>query len=273
MRSSTTTALLRAAGVAGKIMLDHFDEPGLVQSELKADQTPVTEADIRIDKRVTEIYLETFPGAGIIREEGKNINEDAPLRFTIDGVDGTGEFARGGTATVFATACEVSGVVSHAAIHAPLLPTPLTFLAVKGGGAELNGRQLHVSEVSDIFKHPVVEIATAPSGSPHGFTHQMFRLAHDLQDRGFMVNTVRSISYSNAMIAAGEIVGVIFPWGSLWDVMPGDLMVREAGGRTSDLLGNPLSYRNGSTDGMVSSNGHFHDLLLEIVKEHYRNHA
>ena len=50
------------------------------------------------------------------------------------------------------------------------------------------------------------------------------------------------------------------------DTAPGDIIVTEAGGTVTDLLGNPLSYDSGEILGHVMSNGIIHDLLLEAVE-------
>lgn len=56
-----------------------------------------------------------------------------------------------------------------------------------------------------------------------------------------------------------------------WDYMPGDLIVREAGGRVSDLIGNPLRYEKSkcllTSPGIIASNGLLHEETLKIIKE------
>ncbi|MFX0175785.1 MAG: inositol monophosphatase family protein [Candidatus Hodarchaeota archaeon] len=56
-----------------------------------------------------------------------------------------------------------------------------------------------------------------------------------------------------------------------WDFLPGELLVREAGGIVSDLNGNPLKFENEkciiSAPGCVASNGLFHKEILNIIKE------
>ncbi|MES2203578.1 MAG: inositol monophosphatase family protein [Patescibacteria group bacterium] len=260
-----------ATDVAGPAMRKYHGEPGTVASSLKSDVTPVTQADVDIDNHSVEMIQARFgKEVGIIREEGKNFNEGAEMRFTIDGVDGTAEFSRGGTDAVFAGAVETKRLgVESSVIYAPLKPVPLLFWAAQAEGAYLNGRKLEVSQVRDTSKYPVVEIASAPGGPDRIPVQKMFLIAQELQERGFLVNVIKSISYSNAMVAAGVIVGTIFPWQTLWDIAPGDRLVSEAGGQTSDLRGNPIHYRMGPVKGTIMSNGHFHDLLVDVVSKHY----
>jgi 3'(2'), 5'-bisphosphate nucleotidase len=56
-----------------------------------------------------------------------------------------------------------------------------------------------------------------------------------------------------------------------WDYMPGDLIVREAGGRVTDLNGNHLKYEIDkcllTSPGIIASNGFLHEETLKIIKE------
>lgn len=258
-----------AKRIVRPVMRRYHGIPGQVVSTLKDDLTPVTEADRIIDQEVTNLVLEHDPEYGIVREEGNNINEGARKRTIIDGIDGTGKYSRGGHDVAFAMAVQDGQFLTHSLIYNPLVQPELWFEATLGMGAFLNDKGIHVSPVHDSGKHPIVEIATAPGNADRVPVQKMFLIAQELQERGFMVNVVQSISYSNAMVAAGLTVGTIFPWRTLWDIAPGDLLVREAGGRTSDLRGNDLGYRGEPPLGAIMSNGHFHNLLVDVVAKYY----
>ncbi len=55
-----------------------------------------------------------------------------------------------------------------------------------------------------------------------------------------------------------------------WDFLPGDLLVKEAGGMITDLIGNPLNYINEkckvNAPGLIASNGAMHKDLLTALK-------
>ena len=55
----------------------------------------------------------------------------------------------------------------------------------------------------------------------------------------------------------------------LWDVAAGALVIEEAGGRVTDLHGNPLDLMAGReltrNCGSLISNGHLHDVVLSVV--------
>lgn len=57
----------------------------------------------------------------------------------------------------------------------------------------------------------------------------------------------------------------------IWDVAPGAILVEEAGGRVSDLLGNPIDFSCGGTlqgnPGLLATNGHLHPIILQELKK------
>ena len=97
----------------------------------------------------------------------------------------------------------------------------------------------------------------------------MLGIAKVLEQIGFRTEGVASIGYADMLVAAGEYAGVIFPGSSLYDTAPGDLLVREAGGVTSDLQGRPLRYDIDKLDGHITAcNEFFLDVLLQTVRKY-----
>ena len=94
----------------------------------------------------------------------------------------------------------------------------------------------------------------------------MLKAVQFLEDRGVSTINYCSIGIKEVMVATGELAGTIFPGVGMHDTAPGDIIVTEAGGTVTDLLGNPLSYDSGEILGHVMSNGIIHDLLLEAVE-------
>ncbi|MDO8518072.1 MAG: inositol monophosphatase family protein, partial [bacterium] len=182
-----------------------------------------------------------------------------------DELDGTKWYSEGGLSAVFAGAIMVNNIVQDAIIYAPLFEMPVEYTASLGGGSFLNGKQILVSP-----RRHVMRIAVATAGhSAERYDAQP--IIAKLLKHGYEVEDVKSISYSCAALASGVIDGILFPWGTLWDVIPGDLLVREAGGVTSDLDGAALDYSGDSVDGFImASNDLVHKLLFMIVRENRR---
>lgn len=252
---------------AGEIMQSHFRPGGVVTRE-KADKTPVTEADIRIGEMVERFVRKHYLNAVLIREEADfPARRGGGLEFVVDEVDGTDGFSRDMPLAVFAAAALFDHHVEHSIIHAPLyFLEPRTHTANRGGGAFLNDELIKVSSRTE---KPRIAIATANHPKER---YRAWRLAQDLAEHGYCnISTVTSISYSCAMLAAGHLEGVLFPWDTLHDTAPGDLLVREAGGFTSDLNGERLDYSRNSVEGFVMANNEaMQDFLLNAVARHRR---
>jgi 3'-phosphoadenosine 5'-phosphosulfate (PAPS) 3'-phosphatase len=59
-----------------------------------------------------------------------------------------------------------------------------------------------------------------------------------------------------------------YPNFSDWDVCAGDILVTEAGGATSEISGQPLSYGNTGNvqrGGLLATNGRLHDTVVATL--------
>ena len=260
--------LAQMASVASVIMRRRF-VPGGVAFQMKSDQTPVTKADLEIGTKVEEMVRDAYPDAVLIREEKDFPNRKGyGIEFIVDELDGTDGFSRDIPLAVFAAARLFDCVVQDAIIHAPLaFGVARSYTAASHRGvALLNGKPIHV--VSDRRERLRIGIATSAHKAER---YHAFRIAQALADLGHIMNSVTSISHSCAMVAAGHLDGVLFPWDTLHDTAPGDLLVREAGGVTSDLNGNKLTYAGNSVEGFIMANSlATHGLLLDLAQQHRR---
>jgi myo-inositol-1(or 4)-monophosphatase len=254
-----------AAIEAGNIMRRHF-QPGGVAFSLKENNTPVTVADKAIGEMVASAVASYYHEAVLIREETdfpKRMNNGG-LEFVIDELDGTDGYSRDVPCAVFAAAAMRDFVPTHAVVHAPLyFGNPRTYGAEAGRGAWLNSRRIHVSDM----KRPRVAIATASAPDER---YQAFELAANIvRETGWVVETITSMSFSCAQLAAGNLAAVLFPWDTLHDTVMGDLLVREAGGVTSDLDGNAFDYSKNTVEGYIMANSaETHATLLKMVRRH-----
>ena len=94
------------------------------------------------------------------------------------------------------------------------------------------------------------------------------RILHLLAESTGLIRDGWECGMALAEIAAGSIEAFIVPrsgpkW---WDVSAGIIMVEEAGGKVTDMLGNPIIHHDLSK-GLIASNGLLHDKILDIVQE------
>ena len=137
------------------------------------------------------------------------------------------------------------------------------FAAELGGGAFLNGRRIHVSKAA---KLETALLATGfPSRKRHEnvnvhFFHQVAMTSHGVRRSG-------SAAIDLAMVACGRLDG-FWEFGlNPWDMAAGLLLVREAGGKTTDMAGGPAELRGAH---IAVSNGLIHAELLELFAEVFR---
>lgn len=94
------------------------------------------------------------------------------------------------------------------------------------------------------------------------------RILHSLAEVTGLIRDGWECGMALAEIASGSIEAYIVPrigpkW---WDVAPGILMVEEAGGKVTDMYGNPIINRDLSK-GLVATNGKLHDKILDIIQK------
>ena len=206
----------------------------------------VTEYDRRVQELLMKRLREAAPEAGFFCEETEEHSRaDRGLVFIIDPIDGTMNFVRGFHHSCLSVACALDGEVMAGAIYNPYLDE--MFTAVRGQGAFLNGRPIHVAEGE--LAENVVCFGTAPYNP--ACTEQTFALARRLYDMSLDVRREGSAALDLCSVAAGR-AGLYFELSlSLWDYAAGMLLVREAGGvcRTPDGGEPPLS---GEKSGIVA---------------------
>ena len=136
----TVTAALEAARAAGEIAMKYYR--GGFEITIKADQTPVTQADREAEKAIRAILSRATPGFGFLGEE---LGQEGSTshRWIIDPIDGTKNFVRHIPIWAVLIALEEDGQVTTGVVHNPV--TGELFWARKGEGAWANGERIRVS--------------------------------------------------------------------------------------------------------------------------------
>jgi myo-inositol-1(or 4)-monophosphatase len=195
------------------------------------DENPVTAADRAADRFLRKRLLALYP-CGWLSEE----TSDTPDRLSVqdvwivDPLDGTREFTQGVPEYAISIALSTDGVPVLAVVHNPV--TLDTFSAMQGGGARRGVLPLTVREGRRL-EASRTEFAR---GEFDGF------------QRHWDVHPMGSIAWKLCRVAAG-LAAVTLSRGPKreWDVCAGVLLVTEAGGRVSDLWGEPLRFNRRDT--------------------------
>jgi myo-inositol-1(or 4)-monophosphatase len=260
MYSSYLSAAGEIAREAGALLLRYFARR--VAVEYKGDFDVVTAADRASEALIVERLRARYPSHSIVAEEGSGIDQRSEYVWYVDPLDGTTNFAHGYPAFAVTLGLEHRGELAAGVVFDPLRDE--FFSSEKGGGAYLNQRPIRVSTVSSLEESL---LATGfPSRKRHQdvnvyFFHQAAMLAHGVRRAG-------SAALDLCNVAAGRLDG-FWEFGlNPWDMAAGLLLVSEAGGRCTDMRGQPHRLR-GRT--VAASNGRIHDEMVGLFSDVFAN--
>ena len=244
-----------AARAAGALLRAHRGAPGSVRTK-SSPINLVTEIDREAEALVIDTIRARFPGHAILGEEG-GAQGASTYRWIIDPLDGTTNFVHGLPLFSVSIGLEVAGRMAVGVVYDPSLDE--CFVAERGAGAFLDGRRLAVSETAELgasllatgFPYDVRDTPDNNLAEYAAFTRQ-----------NRSVRELGSAAITLAAVAAGRLDGywelVLGPW----DVAAGLLLVQEAGGRVTDLRGDPLDL---AAPRVVASNGRIHEAMLRTL--------
>lgn len=256
-----------AARSAGKLMRQNLRENKIVNEATAYDIK--LELDVRCQKIIEQKLRSAFPGIAILGEEGDCGDTGEELRWVVDPIDGTVNFAYGIPHACVSIALQRRSPKS-------LVPSQKSesrssdldyqsilgvvfdpfqdelWTAIRGGPALLNGRPVRVSKRARLADS-IVSI---------GFAKSKANTERGLPYFSWLVRRVRKVrmfgaaALGLAYVASGRLDAYIESGVSLWDVAAGGLIVECAGG----------TFWTGPVTGkrkvrMVASNGLLHDKL------------
>ncbi|SMD09083.1 inositol monophosphatase family protein [Primorskyibacter flagellatus] len=205
--------------------------PGVFRAEMHVDykadlHDPVTVHDQRTETLIREHLLTEVPGSAIIGEEGGEIGE-GPVKWFVDPIDGTSNFAAGLAFWCVSIGAVVDGRITAGAVYDPMAKT---MFSADTSGAWLNGAPLHCPAGREEAR------ATLITGYP---VQRDFRLEGrdsalaGLGDLVSAFSTLRrpgSAALSLCHVAAGWADAAAGFGVNAWDVTAAILILERAGG-------------------------------------------
>ena len=223
----------------------------------KPDNTPVTEADTAVEESIRRTLARTRPRDAVHGEEFSDTGKSS-RRWIIDPIDGTKNYLRGVPVWATLIALEVDGEIAASVVSAPALNR--RWWASTGGGAYtgrslLSSTELRVSRVESIGDASLsyADIAEwVDTGRGQGFI--------DLMRSSWRTRAYGDF-WSYMLVAEGSVDVACEPDLELYDMAALEVIVREAGGRFSNLdgvdgVGGP---------GALATNGLLHHAALEFL--------
>lgn len=225
---SVHKAAKEIAKKGGDHTLNYFNKS--FDIERKSDDTPVTVADREAESLMREEINNRFPHHGIIGEEHGNENEESPVQWILDPIDGTKSFIHGVPlyTTLIGVVVDEEPVVGI--IYAPVLDEFCD--AAKGKGARLNGISCSVRSCNNLGKASFMSTDCYTSAN-FGYD-QAFETLVDKTH----IHRTWGDAYGHMLVATGRADLMFDPVLSIWDAAPLLTVLREAGGIFCDTKGN-----------------------------------
>jgi histidinol-phosphatase len=213
-------ALARRMGaVADEVALRYFRSD--YQWGWKGDGSPVTEADLAVEEALLEILAAERPEDGVLSEERGALGGQGSRRWLLDPIDGTSYFLDGSSAWGGHVALEVDGEIVVGVISRPTLGR--SWWASKGGGAwSSEGHRLEVTATSSLADARLA-----------GYVLPGSRWRAEVARKGTWLHSASPI----LDLIEGRLDAILSEGGFEWDHAPAVVLIREAGGRFTDLEG------------------------------------
>ncbi|MFP4588729.1 MAG: inositol monophosphatase family protein [Candidatus Bipolaricaulota bacterium] len=218
----------------------------------------VTEFDRSSQELILNRLMQAYPEDHVLAEE-QSRNKNKKTQWIVDPLDGTTNFLHRFPYFSVSIAYKSQGRVVLGVVHAPCLS--MTFTAISGEGARLNGQSSSASNSSDL------KSALLATGFPYdpaevdralGMFSGMVRQAQGIRRIG-------SAALDLCFVGNGYFDGLWELGLKPWDVAAGILVVREAGGTVTQIDGRPFDLSESGN--ILATNGNIHESLSGKLQE------
>jgi myo-inositol-1(or 4)-monophosphatase len=241
---------------AGGALMKHFRQDWSLLKERSTAKEAATRYDKEIDNLIIEEINRHYPHHSLLTEESGFINHDPDWLWIIDSLDGTGDFANFNPFFSVCIALMHKGELVLGTIYAPAIDE--FYFAEQGNGAYLNGVKVRVSDISELGQSYIFYCEGGEKNRA-----RTGELVSTVYPRVMDMRKLGSAGLETAWVAAGKGEAYFTTRIEPWDVAPGVLLVREAGGEVSDFQGNPWQPQ---TSDLLFSNGKVHQKILDLIR-------
>ncbi|HEV8468105.1 MAG TPA: inositol monophosphatase family protein [Candidatus Limnocylindria bacterium] len=218
-----------AARAAAALLVERFGGPAAGLRAKSSEVDMVSEADVGAERAVVTYIRERRPDDALVAEEGSQTAGRSGIQWYIDPLDGTTNYLYGVPHWAVAICCADAHGALAGVVYDPLRDE--LFSALRAGGARVGDRRLATTTKADLAT------ALVATGFGYGAAQRetqgriLARVAGEVRD----VRRFGSASLDLAYVAAGRWDAYFESVDKPWDWMAGALLVREAGGRVSEL--------------------------------------
>ncbi|MDD5342527.1 MAG: inositol monophosphatase family protein [Patescibacteria group bacterium] len=241
---------------AGRLLLKNFNKVQRV--ELKTRKDLVLAIDVQLEKMILRDLRRHFPEYNTLSEQQGFSDHGSAYTWVLDPMDGSVNYFNGVLPVCVGVALVYRNTIILSAVYEPL--EKRFYFAERGQGAWLNGRQIKVSRHTDIH-NTLVMTHLSSRRIARALTLKTFGRLYDHDMRIRMNGSgIAALAY----VAAGKFDVFYNILTYPWDIIPGALLVQEAGGKVTDFQGRPITLKSTS---VLGTNRRFHSTLLRLVKD------
>ncbi|MDF7666509.1 inositol-1-monophosphatase [Orbaceae bacterium ESL0727] len=225
---------IRAARKAGNVAIKAYENPVSIEIDSKGDNSVVTNIDRAAEALIVETIKKAYPDHTIVAEESGIIKgKESEIQWIIDPIDGTTNFIKNIPHFAVSIAVRVKGKTEAAVVYNPI--TNELYTASRGHGAQLNGYRLRVNNSKDLASSMLATIFPAHNKQ---YSDCYFAVLQKLFTQCSHFRYTGSAALDLAFTAAGRLDGLFELGLKPWDIVAGELILREAGGVITDFAGN-----------------------------------
>jgi myo-inositol-1(or 4)-monophosphatase len=221
----------------------------------------VTEYDNKSEHYIINNIKKHFPEHSFLAEESGKTGEHktGQIRWVIDPLDGTVNFAHSLPIFSISIAAELDGILLCGVIYNPILNE--LFVAEKGNGAFLNEQRILVSKSENLASSFLVtgfpyNVKNNPCGCINHFV--------EIISNGIPVRRLGSAALDLAYVSCGRFDGFWEINLNPWDVAAGALLVQEAGGRVTQYNNSDYTIFSQS---ILATNGLIHEQISMVLNK------
>ncbi len=257
--SALINVMVKAARRAGRSLKRDLGEIENLQVSLKGPANFVSNADKRAEEMLYTDLSKARPGYGFLGEEG-GVREgtDKSHTWIVDPLDGTTNFLHGIPQFAISIGLQRDDVLIAGVIYNPA--NDELYIAERGKGAFLNDQRLRVAGRKQLHDSVIA------CGLPHigrGDLQLGLKELATMMPKVAGLRRFGAASLDLAAVAAGRLDGYWERDLQPWDLAAGMLMIREAGGTVSGMLGNDDPLKTGH---VICGNENIHRELVKVLK-------
>src|SRR3989338_8603284 len=253
---SAKEVVIEAVKGAGKILMDNLNK--VKECSFKAKSDIVTQVDIKAERYIIDKIKKNFPDHNIHSEEEGLIDRKSSFLWLIDPIDGTMNYYHSASPFRVAACLVENNIPLISAIYNPARDE--LYFAERGKGATLNNKKINVNKNFDLRNSVVMTHISSKKDARARTIVALDTIFNKTLHMRIFGSGLAAMTY----VASGKF-DIFFNISTYpWDILPGALLVEEAGGIVTDVQGKKITTDSKS---VLATNGKVHADMLRLLQD------